>query len=112
MSYWLYRKGKDGKTYTYSVTVPIEMIIIIIAIIVCHLVPRYINNSVQVGKDSLTLCLIGFTLFTVSKISLFRRGIRNSWGTDQMNNTFRWLYKAGYTFMIIGLAGSILNYAI
>ena len=110
MSFWIYQKNKDGKSSVTSVTVPFEMIIILLGLLAGLLFPRYFHNEVQFGKDALALTFLGFSLFLISKISLFQRGIWNSWGTKQMKKPFNWLYKVGYVFMGLGFVGSILYY--
>jgi hypothetical protein len=105
MSFWIYRKDKDGRPFVYSVTVPFETILIALGLIACFLAPRCMHNSMQVFKDAWVLTLIGFSLFVLSKLSLFRQRIWNSWGTRQMSKPFKWLYRMGYTFMTIGLLG-------
>ena len=110
MSFWIYRKEKDGRSFVYSITVPIELIIIVLGLMAAILLPRYFHDSVQFGKDALILSFLGFSLFLASKISLFQRGIWNSWGTKQMSKPFSWLYIIGYTLMVIGLIGSLLFY--
>jgi len=106
MSFWFYRKDKNGKRYVYSVTIPLELIILIFGLLVGILTPRYLMDSNQFGRDSLMLVLFGFLLFFVSKLSLFLKGIWNSWGSKMMNKPFKLLYHSGYTFMFIGILGT------
>lgn len=67
MSFWIYQKDKDGKASVTSVSIPIEMIIIIVGVIVGLLLPRYWHNSAQFGKDALALFLLGFSLFLLQR---------------------------------------------
>ena len=85
MSIWFYRKDKKGKSSVYSVTVPFEILIIILGLIAGLLVPRYMFNPKQVCIDSIVITFLGFALFFISKLSFFAKGIWNSWGTKKMN---------------------------
>ena len=110
MSFWIYKKEKDGRTSVTSVTVPIEMLIIIFGMISVFLMPRYLHHSGQFAKDMLSVAAFGFFLFCVSKISLFYRGIWNSLGPKHMKKPFKFLYKSGYLFMAVGFIGGVLLY--
>ena len=108
MSIWIYRKDKDYKKSIYSISVPFEAILIIFGIIVASIAPRYIQNSSQLVPDAIAIIMTGFVLFLISKISMFIRGIWNSWGTMNMRRPFTYLYRTGYFLMVTGLLGCLL----
>ena len=51
---------------------------------------------------SLLVCAIGFCLFFVAKLSVFRQGIFVSFGSRQMTRRHRWMYWMGYSLIGIG----------
>ena len=112
MSFWYYRKAKDGKSSVYSITVPLELIFLLVGLLFGILSPRYFMDSRQFGFDSIILIILGFSLFFVSKASLFIQGIWNSWGPKMMRKQFKWAYYSGYMLMISGSLGSLLFYQI
>jgi hypothetical protein len=104
MSFWIYRKNKEGKKEMYSVTIPIEMLMIIMGLITALIVPRYLISPIRVITDSMFIVIFGFILFAIAKISLFSKGIWNSWGSKLMDKRYRILYRTGYIIMGIGVA--------
>jgi hypothetical protein len=107
MSWWIYKKDKDGKTSIYTEPVlPVELIMIFVGLLMAMVGPRYFHNSTQLGIDSLTLTILGFALLFISKITLFRRGIWNSWGAKLMSKPFKYIYWSGYILIGLGILGS------
>ena len=66
---------------------------------------QIIIDSFYIG---IFLIISGFTIFSISKLSLFYKGIWNSFGTRYMKKQFKFLYIAGYISMISGLLLIIL----
>jgi hypothetical protein len=54
------------------------------------------------------LYLTGFVSFLIAKISVFRKGIRVSFGAKQMSRFYQSFYISGYILMGIGLFLSIM----
>jgi hypothetical protein len=109
MSLWFYRKGKEEDPSIFSVTIPFEVLIIILTFLAALLVPRYMFNAKQLGADSIYIALFGFILFLISKLSLFAKGIWNSWGSKPMKKPFGWIYRCGYILIIIGFLGVFIS---
>ena len=109
MSLWFYRKGKEEDSSIFSVTIPFEVLIIILSLLAALLVPRYMFNAKQLGTDSIFITLFGFILFLISKISLFAKGIWNRWGSKLMKKPFRRIYECGYILMVIGFVGVLIS---
>lgn len=103
MSFWIYQKEKNGKTGIYSVTVPIEGLIIILGVAAGMLVPRYMDNGTKIVLDSVYLSFTGFVFLLIAKISLFRKGIWNSWGSKHMSRPLKYVYRCGYILIAIGI---------
>jgi len=110
MSFWIYRKDKKGKNAVYSVTIPFELLIIILGLLAVFILPRYMFDSTQFGRDSISIAGLGFALFFISKISLFKERIWNSWGSELMTKPFKVAYRLGYVLMALGISGSLLFY--
>jgi hypothetical protein len=100
MSLWLKRKGS-----TSSVTIPVEALIIPIGLFVAIIAPRYIGNIDRLSVDSLFSAFAGFIFFFIAKVSLFRKGIWNSWGSNQMEKKFKECYWTGCFLMLLGVTG-------
>ena len=49
------------------------------------------------------ICIIGFILFLISKVSLFRKGILVSFGTNRLTENMGNFYRLGYWLMAVGL---------
>lgn len=109
MSIWINRNNKKHKSFIYSVSIPFEVLIIFLGLIASILATRYALHPEQFRMDSILITLLGFILFFVSKVSLFIKGIWNSWGTNKMKKHFKWLYRLGYLFMVIGIAGTLIS---
>ena len=108
MSIWINRKNKNHKSSIYSVSIPIEFLIIFLGLLASIFATRYIFHPEQFRDDSIVIMLLGFILFIISKISLFTKGIWNSWGTSKMKKHFKWIYRCGYLLMIIGIIGTVV----
>ena len=52
---------------------------------------------------ALWLLIGGFLCLSVTKISLFRRGLWISWGTQMMTRGYARLYRAAYLLLAVGL---------
>ncbi len=107
MSIWIYRKNDANKKSIYSVSIPFEILIVIIGIIAMLLIPRYFHNFQQLAIDSIAMTMAGFILLLISKISQFQKGIWNSWESKQMRKPFKLSYWFGYALMILGALGSV-----
>lgn len=108
MSFWIYRKNKEGKREVYSVTIPFELLMIAFGLLAAIFIPRYIINPGHALKDSFLIVVVGFVLFAISKVSLYRKGIWNSWGARLMDKPYRFLYRFGYLLMALGIFGSLI----
>src|SRR6267142_2783393 len=64
-------------------------------------------NPVGSAKLALGAYLLGFALFLVAKISVFRSGRLVTFGSHAMRRPYRALYRTGYAFMAVGLLFAI-----
>jgi hypothetical protein len=104
MSIWYQKKEKNGSTSLTGFDISFELILVFIGLLVAIIAPFILTGQYQLGS---LIAAIGFILFFISKVSLFRMGIWRSWGPAHMSKFNRALYIAGYFFMIFG-AGLIL----
>jgi hypothetical protein len=65
-------------------------------------VPRS-RDHFQVVRNSFYIIALGFALLTISKVSLFMKGIWHSWGPSRMTKPFKILYVLGYILMGFGI---------
>jgi hypothetical protein len=102
MSIWIYRKNREGKKEIYSMSIPFGPLLILLGFLLAIIIPRLMKPS-QYLKESSFIVAVGFMLVLISKISLFRKGIWNSWGPKLMDKPYRILYKCGYVLVGIGI---------
>ena len=62
-----------------------------------------------VGFAWFTILLYGFglALFVTAKLSLYRQGLRLSWGSARMSPRHRWMYRIGYCVMGLGFLSTV-----
>ena len=105
MSWWSYEKDASGRViYVASDYSGIYFFLLILIAIGSLL--YFVNPTGTVRF----LLWSGFSCILMAKLSLFHRGIWNSWGTRQM--TVRWarLYKLGYALIVLGIVLIIAAY--
>ena len=111
MSIWIYGKNKDGKNTVTSISIPYELIIVLIGLIVSLIAPSIFSKDTHaITKESLYFMGIGFILFSIAKLSLFQKGVWISWGMHMMSLPFKLLYVFGYILMGIGAMIAIILY--
>jgi len=110
MSFWIYRKNKDGKVNIFAAEVPIMLVVMVLGLLASFLGPAAYETSHNPSR-LLIYCIsfigIGFSCILVAKVSLFRKGIWCSWGGSLMSKPFRIVYKCGYTFLVLGILLSL-----
>ena len=105
MSWWSYEKDASGKTY--YVTPEYSGVYFFLPTLIAIGSLLYFVNPTGTVRF---LLWSGFSCILMAKLSLFRGGIWNSWGTRQM--TVRWarLYKLGYALIVLGIVLIIAAY--
>ncbi len=110
MSWWFYKRGRDGKRELWAVDIypliPIMVIACLFAMILLKPNPLAFVTVLVSLSGLLGVC--GFVCLLLSKISLFRQGIWISWGTKPMSERNARLYRIGYVLLIIGAFASWL----
>jgi hypothetical protein len=102
MSIWFQRRDKDGIEARYSVTVPLEIVLVVLTLIAAFIGPRYFGDNTLLVTDAFILLVVGLSLFLASKIPVFKKGVFNTWGSKNMSPIFKWAYWVGYGAMILG----------
>ena len=108
MSFWYYKKEKNGKRSLIAADVPFELVIFTVGLLAALFIPRYVRNQAQMAIDGFYVIAAGFILLLISKVSLFAKGIWNSWGSAKMTKPFKVIYIVGYVFIGIGIFGILL----
>jgi len=85
------------------------VVIFLLVIPIAFITARNIIVDDVANPYALAICLIGFFLFLISKISLFRRGVLLSFGTKRLTESMANLYRLGYWLMAVGLAITFLQ---
>ncbi|MBI5875753.1 MAG: hypothetical protein HZB81_07945 [Deltaproteobacteria bacterium] len=108
MSFWFYKKDRKS---LFAVDIPLELLVMLVAIVAAFFIPTFskMRASLKPAQTTqnislpISFIISGFILFLIAKISLFAKGIWNSWGASQMSGTFRVFYVMGYIFVDIHL---------
>jgi hypothetical protein len=108
MSWWIYKKNKDGKVHLIAADVPLLSAMMLVALIAALFYPFLIRLNPKAMIQFFFLA--GFLCLLAAKVSLFKRGIWFSWGPGQMTQLCAWVYKIGYTLMGIGALMTIAAY--
>lgn len=70
-------------------------------------------NNIIFGKVehpyAFAMCILGFILFLISKISSFRKGIVISFGGRYLSENMLNCYRLGYWFMAVGVILTFVN---
>lgn len=109
MSFWIYKKDKNGKTILWQIDVEFTLLMmILLAFLAAFIGPTlHRNPSIILWLPFITLA-IGFVLLFISKLSLYSKGIYRSFGPSQMTKTYATLYKASYILLSLGVLVLIL----
>lgn len=83
--------------------------IILLVIPVSFITVRKIIIGEVANPYAFTICIVGFLLFLISKISIFRKGVLVSFGTKRLTETMGNLYRLGYWLMAVGLILTFFN---
>jgi hypothetical protein len=105
MSWWTYKKDKDGNFCVTSndVITAFTFLVFLSAPLFAFL---YFINPSGIAR---LLLWVGFFCLLTAKVSLFRQGVWNSWGPGQMTKWWSRIYKLGY--VLIGL-GAVVTLAL
>lgn len=103
MSWWIQRKGSDGKQHMWAIDIDPLALVLLIAFLAAFAGPTIIRNplsSFTIFASS--IITIGLVFLTISKISLYRQGVWCSWGTRLMTKGNARLYFIGYALIAVG----------
>ena len=85
------------------------------AAIILLVVPVFFITVLNIIKGEVanpyafTICIVGFLLFLISKISLFRKGSLFSFGTKRLSENMGNLYRLGYWLIAADLIFTFFN---
>ena len=83
--------------------------IILLVIPVSFITIRNIIIGEVANPYAFTICIVGFLLFLISKILIFRKGVLFSFGTKRLSENMGNLYRLGYWLMAVGLIFTFFN---
>jgi len=106
MSWWFYRRDKDGKRQLWAVDFDPIISLIIVSLLFALISPGLKRNPIGFASVLVSLggiiAVSGFACLLLSKISLFRQGIWISCGAKQMSDRNARLYRVGYALLVCG----------
>ncbi len=107
MSLWVERP-REGEIQ--SIHVEPMTLVLALGLIVSLYAPRLLSGPVTIVRDGMAITTFGFGCLVFAKVSLFRRGVWFSWGPAEMGARSRWVYRAGYVMMLLGIAMIVGSY--
>lgn len=103
MSSWCHRRDKSGKKILWEIDYDPLIFFVIIGLLAGLVGPSLFRNPALVIFFPCMLLLSGLTCLVISKISLYKKGIRFSFGPSLMSKGFATLYKIAYILLGIGI---------
>ncbi len=105
MSIWIKRRSKTGGSSIYLVDFPYFLLFqVVFAILISLFLHVVYHAPFETAIGALSAMIFGGVLIAAAKVSLFRRGIRVSWGPFQMSTRYAAIYATGYVLILIGAA--------
>jgi hypothetical protein len=84
-------------------------VIILLVIPASFITVRNIIIGEVANPYAFVICIVGFLLFLISKVSVFRKGALVSFGTKRLSENMENLYRLGYWLMAVGLIFTFLK---
>jgi hypothetical protein len=104
MSLWVNKKAKNGKQYQWAIDIDPLIVIPLIGVLATFFLPVLRRDPLSsVGALVAVVIFGGLGCLVISKISVYRKGIWNSWGTSLMSHSMTRLYKVGYALLLVGV---------
>jgi len=95
VSFWLYRKNKEGKKELYIVDFPFMLLVVVLGLFIGLFVPRYMHDAPSIFQSSINFLITGVCILAVSKTPNFIKGKWASWGSREMNQVCKFFYYTG-----------------
>jgi hypothetical protein len=99
MSFWIYKKDKNGKAIVWQIDIAIPLVMVLLGLLAALIIPKTLENPSFLVWLPLALASAGFILLLISKISLYRKGIWSSFGSKQMSRKYASIYKTAYILL-------------
>jgi hypothetical protein len=91
-------------SFVGKAAVIILLVVPVFFVTVCNIIVGEVANPY-----AFIICIVGFLLFLISKISLFRKGSLFSFGTKRLSQNMGNIYRLGYWLMAVGLIFTFFN---
>ena len=111
MSFWVEGTDQKGRRVVWAIDVAMLPIVFVLGFIATLYAPRMLAGPLLVAKDGSAVVLVGFACFAVAKLSVIRRGIWTSFGSQAMTKWWKRLYRVGYALMALGVVLVMAAYA-
>jgi hypothetical protein len=104
MSFWWYTRDKRGKRHLWGIDTDPMAVMLVLGLTVAS------TSLALLQHPSIPFILIisGLACLILAKLSLYRQGIRLSFGSALMSRRYASLYKVAYVLMGIGVLLMVL----
>ncbi len=99
MSFWVYKKDKNGKTILWQIDIEPMIPMVAIGLLAAIIGPRLFNDPSIILMLPFALLGAGFVCLIISKLSLYKKGIWFSFGPKHMSKGYAKFYKTAYFLM-------------
>jgi hypothetical protein len=103
MSFWIYKKDKKGRNILWQIDYDPMVFMVIIGLLAALVGPTIFSNPTFIIISPFLLMLAGFICLIIAKVSLWKKGIWQSFGTRHMSLGYAALYQAAYILMTAGI---------
>jgi len=108
MSFWCHRRDKNGSKILWEIDYDPLTLVVIIGLLAALVGPRLFRNPSLIIFFPCMLLLTGLTCLIITRLSLYKKGIRFSFGTSHMSKGFATLYKIAYILLGFGILPLLL----
>jgi hypothetical protein len=100
MSFWWYKRDNNGKRILWQIDCDPMIILVVFGLLVAMVGPPVFSRPSLIFP--IVIVVTGLACLTISKISLYNKGIWLSFGPGQMSKGYAMLYKVGYFMLVVG----------
>jgi hypothetical protein len=108
MSLWIYKKDRSGKKILWQIDTDPMAFMLIIGLLAALIGPSLFDSPKFITIFPFLLMLAGLVCLIVAKTSLWKKGIRYSFGTKHMSLGYAALYQAAYILLTAGVVMLVL----
>ena len=103
MSFWWTTRDKSGRRHLWQIDFDPMIIIMVVGMLVAMIFPRLFRDPTRVIVLPFVVIVAGLACLSVSKLSLYRKGVWFSFGPRLMSKGYASLYKVAYVLLGVGV---------